>query len=228
MERLKDDRSVREQNDTYLARLKKDFLSELSHRLGTIPEKDAILADYESHLDDMLIEMMDTAEAKVKEAIYSRLGSPEEIAEMWRDEVTVTPSKMKWLFVLLNVLLFIGGAMLTAAHNLFEWGWLRTIWGYLTSIPVVISFVYMFFWALLGYEIGRSFGHKGKRLVRKTFLLALIPNLTMMVLTVFGIIPHEWFEPLLTNQFITACIAFTALLYPVSILGYYWGKRASV
>ncbi|OCA90586.1 hypothetical protein A8F94_01505 [Bacillus sp. FJAT-27225] len=220
--------SERQGNGADFKRLKSEFLKELSLHLGSIDEKESILTDYDAHLDDMLIEMMDVSVAEAKDAIYIRLGTPGEIAALWRDEVNVTPSNMKWLFVLLNVFLFAGGAGLTAAHNVLEWGWIRTIWNYVISIPIIISFIYLFFWALLGYEIGRSFGHKGRSLVRKTFLLALVPNLIMMVLTVFGIIPHKWFDPLLTNQFIAACIGFTAMLYPVSILGYHWGKRASV
>lgn len=211
-----------------MEQLKNDFLNELGQKLGSVKEKESILLEYESHLDDMLIEFLSVDEGEAREAIYKRLGSPEEIAAMWKEELSVTPSNMKWLFVLLNVLLFAGGAALTAAHNIFQWEWLAFVWSCLTSIPFIIAFVYIFFWALLGYEIGRSFGHKGRALVKKTFLLALIPNLTLMGLTVSGAIPHEWFHPLLTRAFITACIVLTAALYPICLFAYKWGRRASV
>lgn len=81
------------------------------------------------------------------------------------------------------------------------------------------------FWALLGYEIGKGFGHNGRVLLNKTFLLSLIPNLILMVLTVFQIIPHSWFAPLLTKTFIIACIIFTIILYPISWIGYRWGEK---
>ncbi|WP_053369058.1 HAAS signaling domain-containing protein [Bacillus sp. FJAT-27245] len=211
-----------------MEQLKNEFLSELGRRLGSFSEKDSILLEYESHLDEILVEYMSSDEEEARNFLYQRLGSPEEIAAMWKEELTVTPSNMKWLFVLLNVFLFAGGAALTAAHNVLEWEWLAFVWSCLTSIPFIIAFVYIFFWALLGYEIGRSFGHKGRSLVKKTFLLALIPNLALMVLTVTGVIPHEWFHPLLTKAFITACIVMTAALYPICLFAYKWGRRASV
>lgn len=211
-----------------MEQLKNEFLNELGQKLGSVKEKESILLEYESHMDDMLIEFLSVDEREAREAVYNRLGSPEEIAAMWKEELSVTPSNMKWLFVLLNVLLFAGGAALTAAHNIFQWEWLAFVWSCLTSIPFIIAFVYIFFWALLGYEIGRSFGHKGRALVKKTFLLALIPNLTLMALTVSGVIPHEWFHPLLTKTFIAACIVLTATLYPICLFAYKWGRRASV
>jgi hypothetical protein len=211
-----------------MERLKSEFLDELSQRLGNHEEKDSILLEYELHLDEMIAELMNCNMEDARKVVFSRLGTPQEIAVMWKEELSVTPSNMKWIFVFLNFLFFAGGSILTVAHNVFDWKWLGTVWGHLTSIPVIISFVYMFFWALLGYEIGRSFGQKGKGLVKRTFLLALVPNLSLMVLTVTGIIPHQWFHPLLTETFIAACILFTALLYPVSLIGYQWGRRASV
>jgi len=160
--------------------------------------------------------------------VYKRFGTPEEIAVIWREELSVTPSNMKWLFIAINILFFGGGAVLTLAHNLFDWNWLKNIWNQLTSIPILIAIIYMFFWALLGYEIGKGFGHKGKKVLKGTFIMALLPNLTLMALTVFRIIPREWFDPLLTETFIGLCILLTLLLYPICILSYRWGKKASL
>lgn len=208
---------------------KNRYLHSLSESLGNHPDKHNILLEYETHIDDLLLEAFDCEnEVEVWERMIARLGSPKEIAGIWREELTVTPSRMRWLFVLLNLLFFGGGAVLTLAHNLFNWTFIATIWSHLTAIPTLIAVLYLFFWALLGYEIGKGFGHGGKRLLNKTFLLSLIPNLLLMVLTVFGIIPHRWFDPLLTNSFIITCIIFTIILYPVCWIGYKWGKKASV
>ena len=197
--------------------------------LGNHQDKEDILLEYESHIDEILIESLDCSnEDEIMKRIVSRLGTPEEIAELWKEELSVTPSNMKWLFILMNILFFGGGSLLTLAHNLFQWEWLNIIWSYLTAIPTLIAFLYMFFWALLGYEIGRGFGHGGRGLLKKTFLLSLIPNLILMFLTVFEIIPHSWFAPLLTKTFIIACIIFTIFLYPISWIGYRWGRKASI
>jgi hypothetical protein len=208
---------------------KNRFLQELKKGLGNHQDKESILLEYEAHIDEILLESYDRKDEKeMFDTILSRLGSPEEIADMWKEELSVTPSNMKWLFILMNILFFGGGSLLTLFHNVFEWKWLSMIWSHLTAMPTLIAFIYMFFWALLGYEIGKGFGHGGRSLLKKTFLLSLIPNLLLMVLTLFEIIPHSWFAPLLTKTFIIACIILTILLYPISWLGYRWGRKASV
>src|SRR3954470_12040689 len=212
-----------------MERPKSDFLKQLAKGLGNHQDKKSILLEYEAHIDEILYESSDClTEEQVMDRLVSRLGSPVEIAAMWQEELSVTPSNMKWLFILLNIVFFGGGSIITLAHNLYEWSWLTALWGHLTSVPTLIAFLYMFFWALLGYEIGKGFGHGGRRLLRKTFLLSLIPNIVLMILIVFEIIPHSWFAPLLTKTFIIACIIFTIILYPVSLLGYRWGRKASI
>jgi uncharacterized membrane protein len=212
-----------------MERLKNKFLKELEKGLGNHQDKQSILMEYDAHIEELLSESFDCKDENQRmERILSRLGSPEEIAAIWKEELSVTPSKMKWLFITMNIFFFGGGSLLTLFHNLFQWNWLSTVWSHLTAIPTIIAFVYMFFWALLGYEIGKGFGHGGRSLLTKTFLFALLPNLLLMIVTVFEIIPHSWFEPLLTKTFIIACIIFTILLYPVSWLGYRWGRKASI
>lgn len=212
-----------------MEQLKNEFLAELSNKLGNHPERDSIMEEYEVHLDELFLSLYRLEDIEeLREQVYSKFGTPDEIALMWKEELSVTPSNMKWLFVAVNILFFGGGAILTLAHNLFDWTWLTKLWSLLTSIPILIAFVYMFFWALLGYEIGRGFGHKGRALLKKTFFLALIPNLSLMLLTVFQIIPHEWFSPLLTEAFIMLCIILTVVLYPVCLFSYKWGKKASI
>lgn len=208
---------------------KNRFLAELAKGLKNHHDKNQILLEYETHIDEIIMEAIDcNNEAELMERITTRLGTPEEIAQLWDDELSVTPSKMKWLFIVINILFFGGGSLLTLVHNLYEWKWMSTIWNHLTKIPIIIAIVYMFFWTLLGYEIGKGFGHGGRKLLNKTFFAALIPNLTLMVLTVLEIVPHSWFAPLLTRTFIIACILFTIILYPVTWVGYRWGKKASI
>lgn len=212
-----------------MERLKNKFLAELALCLENHPEKESILKEYDAHLEEFIMDLCKLDdESEMLDQLYSRFGTPEEISIIWKEELSVTPSNMKWLFVAVNVLFFGGGIALTLAHNLLDWNWLTSLWDQLTSFPIVIALIYMLFWALLGYEIGRGFGHKGKRLMERTFILALIPNLSLMVLTVFRIIPHKWFSPLLTETFIGICILLTLLLYPVCLISYRWGKKASV
>ncbi|CAM3781530.1 HAAS signaling domain-containing protein [Mesobacillus thioparans] len=213
-----------------MIQLKTEFLAELDRHLGKHADKDQILTEYDIHITEMLEDLSDTQRGgeEVISELYSRLGTPQEIAASWREELAMTPMKTQWVFISANLLFFVGGIILTLVHNLFEFSFIDMAWQNLTSIPAVIIFLYLFFWALLGYEIGKGFGHKGRRLMKKTFILSILPNLILMNLTLLKLIPHDWFQPLLSPAFIVICILFTALLYPVCWIGYRWGKKASI
>ncbi|MRH44179.1 hypothetical protein GH741_16170 [Aquibacillus halophilus] len=128
----------------------------------------------------------------------------------------------------MNICLFLGGILLTLTYHVFHWGWIDFIWERVTEIPSIIIMVYFLFWGLLGYEIGKEFGPRGRKLLQKTFFFCVAPNIILMALTIFRLIPYQWFQPLLSFPFIISCVIFTGLLYPVSWLGYHWGKKASV
>ncbi|MBT2691920.1 DUF1700 domain-containing protein [Bacillus sp. ISL-55] len=213
-----------------MIQLKTDFLTELGRHLGKHPDKEQILAEYDSHITEMLEELngCEREESDVSRELYGRLGTPEEIADSWREELSTTPKKTQWVFIFANLIFFAGGTILTLVHNLFDFPFIDMTWKSLTSIPAVIILLYLFFWALLGYEIGKGFGHKGRRLMKKTFILSILPNIILMNLTLFRLIPHDWFQPLLSPIFIMICILFTALLYPICWIGYRWGKKASI
>lgn len=201
------------------------FLDDLEKALGDDPKRAEIMAEYRLHVEEVLYEL---SEEGTYDALVSRLGSPKELAELWKTEKSVTPRKMQQLFVFLNIALFILGAILTVGYNVLGWQWLGILWGNLTESTTIIIFIYMFFWGLLGYEIGKAFGARGKKILRRTFIICIIPNLILMYLIVFRLIPYEWFDPLLDGKFILLCIFCTFALYPISWLGYRWGRKASV
>lgn len=203
------------------------FLQELDKEIGKHPDKKNIMTDYELHVYELLNEAS-VEESNVYTELVSRLGSPTEIAQLWQQEKAITPRKTQWLFVIINILLFVGGIVLTVSYNMFQWEWVELLWKGLTEATTIIIVVYILFWGLLGYEIGKEFGDGGRKLLRKTFLLSIIPNLVLMYLTIFKLIPYEWFQPLLSVPFILICIAGTGFLYPVSWLGFKWGRKVSV
>src|SRR4051794_18459317 len=123
-----------------MERLKSRFLEELAKGLENHQDKENILSEYETHIDEIFFEVLGEKNEATMELLISRLGEPNEIAEMWREELSFTPSRMKWLFILLNIFLFAGGSLLTLVHNLYEWKWLSIIWNNLTSIPTMIAF----------------------------------------------------------------------------------------
>lgn len=203
------------------------FIKELQKEIGNHPNKQDIIAEYQLHIYEILKEN-DCAECDTYSILINRLGTPHEIAKMWKQENNMTPKKTQWLFVLCNVLIFVGGALLTFLYNVFEWYWLKQLWLTLTEASFIIMFIYTLFWGLIGYEIGKEFGHRGYRLLKKTFIISIIPNLLLMYLVVFKILPYDWFHPLLNFPFILTCLIFTGFLYPVSLIGYRWGRKVSV
>lgn len=203
------------------------FLRELEKEIGSHPDCEDILAEYEVHMYELLQELT-VDEKYMYEELVSRLGTPQEIAKVWKQETGVTPKKTQWLFVFINIAIFIGGTLLTIIYNYFQWNWIEHLWSGLTEASIVLMFIYTLFWGLLGYEIGKEFGHRGYRLLKRTFIISIIPNLLLMYLVVFKIFPYQWFGSLLNIRFILLCIVFTVILYPVSMVGYRWGKKVSV
>lgn len=151
---------------------KSEFLSQLDMHLGKHPEKEQIIFEYDTHITEMLEDIM-FAEEDIMSELYNRLGSPEEIAASWREELSLTPKKTQWLFIIANLVFFVVGSVLTLVHNVFDFLWIDLVWKSLTSIPSVIILIYLVFWAMLGYEIGKGFGHGGRSLMKKTYALYL-------------------------------------------------------
>src|SRR5690625_3249572 len=205
----------------------RQFIEELKQKLRHHQEQQEIILEYEHHIYEMKQELHDCEILSYKK-ITHRLATPSSIAKMWQAEIETTPNKMQWLFVILNIMIFVFGVILTIAYHLFNFSIVDKLWNMLTQGPFIILSVYLLFWGLLGYEIGREFGHRGKRLLQRTFLICIIPNVVFMYVVVFKVIPYEWFDPLLNTPFIIVCIVFTCFLYPICIVGYKWGKKDSV
>lgn len=203
------------------------FIKELEKEIGNHPNKQDIVAEYKRHIYDIRQDM-NTDDTDLYHILIDRLGTPRAIAKVWKQESNMTPRKTQLLFVLCNVCIFVGGGLLTILYHVFEWHWLEQVWRTLTEVSFVIILIYILFWGLIGYEIGKEFGHRGYRLLRKTFIISIIPNILLMYLIVFKILPYDWFQPLLNVPFIVACIIFIGLLYPVSLIGYRWGRKVSV
>lgn len=206
------------------------YLSRLEQLLGTHPDKAAILEEYKSHISEMACDIIyeDESPDSIYKELSIRLGTPEEIALSWKQELALTPKKARWIFVCINFLLFMGGILLTFIYHTYNWNWTKDIWSMLTSIPVLLMAIYLVFWVLLGYEIGKEFGHQGRKLIKKTFSITILPNIALMYVVLFNLVPDRWFDPLLNKPFIIACVFCTFILYPVSFAGYLWGKRASL
>ncbi len=213
-----------------MRRAEEDFLFQLDRLLGEHPDKAAIMDEYKSHISEMACDIIyeDESPELIYKELSMRLGSPDEIALSWKQELALTPRKTRWVFVSANMLLFLCGILLTFINHTYDWNWASEIWSLLTSIPVLLMVIYIGFWILLGYEIGKEFGHQGRKLIKKTFMITILPNIALMYLVLFNLVPDNWFDPLLNKPFIIACVFCTFILYPVCFAGYLWGKKASL
>ena len=72
-----------------MERLKSEFIAKLAQALGNHQEKESILREYDAHLDELLVELYELKdESEVRDQIYLRFGTPEEIATMWKEELS--------------------------------------------------------------------------------------------------------------------------------------------
>ncbi|MFA9560565.1 hypothetical protein ACERII_25010 [Evansella sp. AB-rgal1] len=210
---------------------KSAYLNILKKELNNSANSAELLQEINLHLTELLEDITSSTNKKEEEAmaeLIERVGTPSELASLYMEELQITPKKTQWTFISVNLLFFIFGITLTAIYHLVSFPFANQVWTFLTSFPSLIMILYMLFWGLLGYEIGKEFGFSGKNLLYKTFYITLVPNLLLMGLVVFRIIPLGWFDPLLTQPFIVACILCTIILYPISYAGYRWGIIHSV
>src|SRR5699024_9301454 len=81
------------------------------------------------------------------EQLVKQLGTPHDIAKMWKQETGITPKKTQWLFILLNLLIFVGGGLFTYSYHILEWEWIHSIWNWLTEV----SFLLLLFLFVVGF-----------------------------------------------------------------------------
>src|SRR5690625_4398573 len=118
------------------------FIQELEKELGNYREKENIVAEYKHHVYEL---MEENRQATYKDLV-EHLGTPREIAKLWKQEHGVIPKRTQWLFVLLNISIFISGTLLTISYHFFHWNWIRQLWSGLTEIPFILMIIYVLFW----------------------------------------------------------------------------------
>jgi hypothetical protein len=198
------------------------FLQALELELPNSLDKKSIIQEYAVHIEEKVQEGLD------EHTVLEQLGTPEMIAAAYKESTVVSRNFVQRNFVFCNALFFIIGLLLTFCYHLFQDSIFTSAWQMLSDISFVIMICYTVFWLLLGYEIGKEYGLRGKKLLPQTVFVSAIPNVLLMLLTLFGIIPVLWFSPILTPSFAAICILMTALLYPISHLGYRLGVSRSI
>ncbi|MFZ3589922.1 HAAS signaling domain-containing protein [Bacillus sp. DJP31] len=200
---------------------KEEYLTQLERMLPSTINKKEVLQEWDIHFDDAMEEYS-------IETVIGRLGKPVEIAAAYRESIPIHKNWIAPFYIGCNSLFFILGSLITIAYKMTDHPLAQTIWHSLVTVAPVIMGGYLLFWVYLGYEIGRTYGVKGYGLLTKTVLLTILPNILLMLLTLFNWIPAETFSPLLTPIFVFFCILFTFLVYPISRLAFKAGLSRSL
>ncbi len=208
----------------YMTKIMEQFLETLKQALPNSVDKEEVIREYEIHIEEKRIDMPHLT----IDEIITQLGDPLDIAKQYEEVQPIAVRFVSRNFVFCNFMFFIIGSLLTVCYHLYEDSLLSEAWGLLAQIPLTIVIIYTVFWMMLGFEIGREYGLLGKQVFSKTVFISLIPNVLLMMMTLFHFIPTEWFQPILTPSFITICVIMTVLIYPISKLFYHIGVHRSV
>ncbi|QED49366.1 HAAS signaling domain-containing protein [Cytobacillus dafuensis] len=210
-----------------MIKAKKQYLDEITRLLRNHPDHENIIAELSMHIDEMMadLEEKEVSEFEAIPIIMSQLGTPRQIAKEFKGVSTRTPGIVQNAFILINSLFFFAGLFLVLGSQVWNIAFLQTIWQVLSQLNWLILGCYTGFWAWMGYEYGKEFGVRGKVFLAGTIKIAIIPNLLLMIFTLFGTLPSEWFHSILSSSFILGCLLATALFFPISKMGYYIGKH---
>ncbi|MBM6619577.1 HAAS signaling domain-containing protein [Bacillus suaedaesalsae] len=202
---------------------KENFLKELKAHLPYNVDKQDIIREWEMHIYDASKE----SECSEEEVIVS-FGEPKEIAKAYGNN---TPVQKNWVvpfYIGCNALFYIVGSLVTLAYHTTEHPIVESIWNTLIGYAPAIIGGYLLFWIFLGFEIGRTYGVRGSRVLSKTVLFCMLPNVILMVLTLYKWIPIELFESLLSPMFVLVCVILNFLLYPICRIAYRVGISRSL
>lgn len=213
-----------------MIKTKEMYIKQLEQRLRVHPNREEVMAELIVHIEEEMADLLRNGmnEPEAVQVIIEQFGHPSELAAQFGKIAETTPVKTKIILVLSNHFLFLLGACLTLCYHLGSMPVLQTAWEMLAKSSLLILFIYTGFWLFIGYQIGKEFGAKGKKILFETMCYALIPNMVLMLGILYGVFPTQWFSPFLTQSFIVACLGVTLLFYPFSQFGYYFGRHQAV
>ena len=198
-----------------MEKLKQDYLHDLKLALQNHPEIEDIYNEISTHIEDSIKDKMLTgiSEREATEEVLHNMGNPLELGKSFMQP----PRSRKMIhLILLNWAFFVCGLFITLCNHLSDWTIVNDTWTYLSEKSHFILLLYSMYWIYLGYTIGKHFGPNGKKMVNKTMMWAYIPNLLLMIITLFHVIPNDIFSPFLNPVFIAVCVVVTVLFYPLS------------
>ncbi|KRG16168.1 HAAS signaling domain-containing protein [Lederbergia galactosidilytica] len=203
------------------------YIEQLEKELQDHPERIEIITEITDHIKEAMAEQV-LPEKEAIAIIVNRFGSPQELAASFRQASLPSPYQVKGLFILFNMGILMVGIGITLGHHLGNIPFFHWAWQALAQNSWWVLLVYTVYWSLIGYLLGKEFGNQGKKLLIETVRLSILPNLCVMMIVLYGIMPMEWFRSFLTAPFFGACLIATILFYPISQAGFYFGKQQAL
>lgn len=203
------------------------YVNEIKKGLQDLPDSDEWMEELESHISQAFAHYLNEGKTE-KEAmmrIWHEVGSPADIIHSFKKETSVSPRGFLLFHFFCNLSLFAAGAALTMIHVWSVHPLVKAVWSGLSVSVWLILGGYLLYWMFIGYQAGREFGFSGKRLVHHTVSVSMAPNVCFMLVFLFGLVPADLFQAMLTPGFVLACAVATMLFPACSRLGCYVGRR---
>ncbi|OIJ15568.1 hypothetical protein BKP35_00810 [Anaerobacillus arseniciselenatis] len=203
-----------------------EYLVALQKNLKKHPGQEDILLEYESFIYDKLQDYMKSGYTKqqAEAIVVQELPCPEDLAKYYKSFI---PPKFKQIMLfsfIVNFIFFIIGGIITFLYHQFSNPTVIILWSYLIEMQWVILFLYSAFVVSIGFLIGKEFGSRFNRYIKKILFLTFSPNILFMIMVLYSWVPQKLFEPMLTPAFLMFCVILTLLYYPLSKVAYKIGQ----
>lgn len=205
------------------------YVEEVCRNLPKHVNRADVTAELRAHLEESVLERcgqgMD-AGAAVKAAL-EHMGDPVKLGRAYNGTRPLPAVLWSGVLLLANALCLGAGLVLLAGLRA---GSASATYGFqmLAAGKVWVLLGYGLMWVLSGFMLGRKYGAHAEKRIHRMILPPLLPNYLFMLLVLFGILPSEWFDSLLSLPFVLMCIASTFLFSHLARLGCRWGRHASL
>jgi hypothetical protein len=203
-----------------------DYLTTLSKHLKNHPQRDDIVQEYETFMEDKLFEYMQEgySEQQAEARLIQEQPHPRTIASQFQNTKPPKLKQIMYFTLFINLLFFAIGGILTLGNHQYSNEALTVIWSTLTELHWYVLLLYSTFIVTLGFLLGKEYGAKFNAYIQRILIVTLTPNLVFMTGILYAWIPRAWFEPMLTPDFVISCVFITMLYYPLSKMAYRLGQ----
>ncbi len=205
------------------------YLEAVCRDLPKRVDRMAVKAELRAHIEEAAAEQSgdDLESGAALHAVLDRLGDPRKLARAYRIACPLPAALWSSILLLANVVCFAAGlALLRGLQD----GFSPAAYGFhlLAAGKGWVLLGYSCMWLLSGFMLGRRYGMQAERRIGRMILPPLLPNYLFMLLVLFGIIPGQWFDSLLSLPFVFLCTASTLVFGWLARLGCRWGKRMAL